>query len=82
LFLLNHPFVLKQTEALAKRLRALPGDDAARIAAAYRLLYARPPTPREAEIGLRYLSAVGEPARAWLEYAQVLLSANEFVFVD
>lgn len=85
LFLMNHPFVLRQTEALAARLLKLPGDDAARLDAGYRLLYGRPPSEKERDLGLAYLAGAAggvDGAKRWFEYAQVLLSANEFVFVD
>src|SRR5439155_10147840 len=44
LFLMNHPLVLGQADALARRIVAeKPGDLPARIRHAYRLLYGRPP---------------------------------------
>ncbi len=86
LFLLNHPFVLDQARALGDRLRALPGDDAARIGRASLLLYGRPPTDEELAIGrdllARSLASGGTPERAWQAYAQVLLCSNEFIYVD
>jgi hypothetical protein len=82
LFLLNNPFVLAQAKALAGRLLALPGDDPSRIQRAYALLFARPPTREEIEIGLEALAA-SEPAEAaWEAYAQILLCSNEFLYVD
>jgi hypothetical protein len=69
-------------------------DDPARIRRGYRLLYGREATPRELEIGLAYLHAADRteaagttgPARPdlsrWERYAQALLAANEFLFVD
>jgi hypothetical protein len=93
LFLLNHPFVLEQTHALAKRLLTeAPGDDASRVRRAYLLLYGRPSTDAEVRIGTAFLArsrAAGGAAptadmeaRAWEEYCQVLLCANEFIYVD
>ena len=72
LFFMNAPFVAAQAKALAARLT---GPDAARIAAAYELLYGRPATAEEVKLGLAFVQ--GEPAR-WPQYAQVLLSAAEF----
>jgi hypothetical protein len=82
LFLLNHPFILEQTQALARRLRASAADDRARIERAYELLYNRPPTPQESCIGLEFLRRATSGERGWEEYAQVLLCANEFLYID
>ncbi|MFN9262513.1 MAG: PSD1 and planctomycete cytochrome C domain-containing protein [Acidobacteriota bacterium] len=72
LFFMNAPFVAEQAQALAARLT---GSDAARIAAAYELLYGRPATAEEVKLGLAFVQ--GQPAR-WPQYTQVLLSAAEF----
>lgn len=93
LFMMNNAFVAEQARALAKRLQSLGTTDAERIDKAYRLLYSRPPTKRETEIGLGLLgrnapAASGETGKptphesAWQAYGQVLLCANEFVTVD
>ena len=75
---------------LAERLFPKGGDEA-RIAEAYRLLYGRAPSKQEVDIGLQFLRTTpekpgnnisGEPITAWKEYARVLLSANEFEFMD
>ncbi len=77
LFFLNSPFVIRQAERLAGRLE---GPDArGKIRHAYRLLFSREPTAAEAEMGEAY---VKNGTAAWVEYAQVLLSSNEFLFVD
>jgi hypothetical protein len=82
LFLLNHPFVHEQAKALAKRL---PTEGAAsiseRIERAYRLAYLRPPTEAEARVGRELLGGSPDEA-AWAAYCQVLLCANEFLFLD
>jgi cytochrome c553 len=80
LYLLNSPFIREQAHALARRLQALPGPDAARIGAAYRRLYARPPTPGEIALGQAFLQHLGPDG--WDAYAQALLCANEFCYVD
>ncbi len=78
LFLLNHPFAVAQAHALAGRiLREGPPDNAGKIERVYLLLFGRPPSAREREIGLQ---AVNEGA--WAEYCQVLLCTNEFIYVD
>jgi hypothetical protein len=78
LFLLNNPFILAQTKALARRVLADGKDERARIERAYHLLYARPPLPEEVQIGLDFLGRAGR----WEAYCQVLLCANEFIYVD
>ena len=86
LFLLNNPFALEQARALARRLAAEgPPDDDGRIRLAYALLYGRPPEPEDLSIGrsiLARLRASGPADRAWAAYCQVLLCANELVYVD
>jgi hypothetical protein len=82
LFLLNSPFMLEQTRALGRRIRAEAKDDGARIARAYALLYGRPPLAEEVALGQGFLKRAGGTERAWEEYCQVLLCANEFLYVD
>jgi len=86
LFFLNSRFVWSQAEQLAKRLADGGADNAARIQKAYRLLYAREARDSEVLLGLQFLQGLGgnakESAPAWQQYAQVLLTANEFLFLD
>ncbi|MFN0170818.1 MAG: PSD1 and planctomycete cytochrome C domain-containing protein [Bryobacteraceae bacterium] len=79
LFFLNSEFVMGQAESLAARLSAGP-DPSDRIGEAYQLLFARGPSATEVEMGRRFLLSAG--ADAWKQYAQVLLSSNEFAFLD
>jgi len=80
LFMWNHPFVLEQSRALAKRLQAQAGTDAERIRSAYGLLYGRLPSEEETHLGVTFVARSGP--RAWEEYALILLCANEFIYVD
>jgi hypothetical protein len=57
------------------------GGDTARIQWLYELLYSRPTAAGELELGLRAVRE-GDRAVAWQRYCQVLLCANEFVYVD
>jgi cytochrome c553 len=86
LFLMNHPFVIEQAKALGQRLQKEAENDKNRIERAYDLLYARKPTAEEVEIGQGFLAemtkAENSSERAWTAYAQVLLCANEFLYVD
>jgi hypothetical protein len=87
LFLLNDPLMLEQTRVLAERLLKPEGQTTEqRIAHAYELLYGRPPTVDETLLGYGYLKSqqgagASEPI-AWQEYCQVLLCANELIYVD
>jgi hypothetical protein len=90
LYFMNNDFVYGQAGKLAERV--LPqADDTARIAQAYRLVFGRAPTRQEVEVGLHFLQSTpeklgntvnGQPVTAWREYTRVLLSANEFEFID
>jgi mono/diheme cytochrome c family protein len=88
LLFLNNPQVRACAAGLAGRL--LPDaqkDLATAVDRTYRLAYARPPSPREREEGMAFLSARRAARGVNLEqalsdYALVLLSLNEFIYVD
>jgi hypothetical protein len=87
LFGMNSPFVVEQARALAARPEvAAAGGSAEKVQALYRLIYARAADADEVAVGTHFLDMPPEdqPQRlAPLEqYAQALLLANEFVFVD
>ena len=87
LFLLNHPFVLAQAKTLVQRLnREGPSDDRGKIEWLYQLLYGRPPGEDEIKIGRAAIASASSGSdstpEAWHQYCQVLLCANEFVYVD
>ncbi len=90
LFLLNHPFVLAQTKALVERLKSETKTNREKISWLYENLYGRLPSAQEIEIGERVIAKSPaesddkiEPAEfAWEKYCQVLLCANEFIYVD
>jgi len=93
LFLLNHPFAMAQAKALAARVvKQARADETARIQWLYATLYSRPATDREAKIGQAVLSRARDagketgagpsPEQLWEPYCQVLLCANEFMYVD
>lgn len=89
LYMLNNPFAVEQTKAFAARVIVSAPDDTKRIEQAYAWLYGRAPTERELKIGVEYLKGATDAQKGtqnllkpWNEYAQILLCANEFVFVD
>ncbi|MFQ5730525.1 MAG: PSD1 and planctomycete cytochrome C domain-containing protein [Planctomycetaceae bacterium] len=83
LFVLNSPFMVTHSEALAKRCLAAAKTDAARIRWAYATVFGRPVTKDELSLGLQFLRKpdTGHPAR-WEQYAQVLLASNELLMID
>ncbi len=80
LFLLNSPFIVRQSDALAARLEQHGGSLRSRIEHAYRLLYSRRPTSAETHLAEVFLADGGRDA--WSQYAQTLLISNEMFMVD
>ena len=74
LYFLNGEFLGARAEALAKKLTGTPEE---RIRQAYRTVFGREATAAELQLGREFVAA-GE----WRAYAQVLLSANELLFVN
>ncbi len=90
LYFMNNPFVYTQAGVLAARVVSEPTPEA-RISKAYEFLFQRKPTADELQLGVKFLSTTpdkpgytveGKPITAWLEYGRVLLSSNEFQFVN
>jgi hypothetical protein len=87
LFVLNSSLMGRGAKALAARCTtAEPDDTAARIRHAFELALGRPATENEIQLGLEFLrESTGDSNHKltrWQQYAQVLLSTNEFMFVD
>jgi cytochrome c553 len=83
LFVLNSEFMIARARALAAKVAAGENGDAARIRKAFLCAFGRPANEREIQLGLAFLGATDKTALSpWEQYAQVLLSANEFAFVD
>ena len=84
LFMMNNTFMNERAKALVARLKTTRDDT--RILEAYRLVHGRRPTGQERKAGLAFLRGAGvkadeSSASAWKQYAQVLLSCNELLFV-
>jgi hypothetical protein len=79
LFMMNSSFMQARAKALAARLSKLE-DDEARIRAAYEALYAREVEAAELSAGIAFLGE--DSAGQWPAYAQVLLSAHEFMQIQ
>jgi hypothetical protein len=94
LFMMNNAFVAEQAKGFAHRVLTEVTDPRGRVGLAHRLAWSRPPTAEETQKGAAYLGAYGDELRrvgmpseqaeleAWTSYARILLSANEFVYVD
>ena len=90
LFVLNSEFMVRQAKALATRLS--PGSsepNEQRINKAFLLVYGRLPNAQERQLGMAFLASHKSQSESadndlsgWEQYAQVLLSANEFLYVD
>jgi hypothetical protein len=74
LFFMNSPFVEQQATALAARFTGEPG---ARIRGMYAALFTREPDAGELKLGLDYTAKSD-----WTSYARVLLTSNEFTFLE
>jgi hypothetical protein len=94
LFALNNPFVDEQARRLAGRVLAARSEEAERIRLAQELAWSRPPSREELVRWRDWLeqarkllagsdtSTDQSDEQAWNSLARVLLSANEFVYVD
>jgi mono/diheme cytochrome c family protein len=89
LFLMNNPFVLEESQAVSRRAE-MGGDVGPQrhITLLYQLVYARKPSADEVRLGVEFITQnsraearSSRPSR-WESYAQVLMLANEFAFVD
>jgi hypothetical protein len=93
LFLMNNPFVTERARGLARRLLENL-DEQERIARAYRLAWGRPPDADDIEKASAYVTryrgqlmaagtqAAEVDAEAWTSFARLMLTANEFLYID
>jgi hypothetical protein len=79
LYFMNSGFVARSAKALADRVGKESGDADERIVRAYRIVYGRSPSKEELKLGREFVAGRKEE---WWKYAQVLLSSNEFLFVN
>jgi hypothetical protein len=81
LFLMNNPFVIECARQLVQSPEiAAEKACAARVERLYRRLYGRMPTSEEVDLARAFTG--GMETTHWARYAQGLLMANEFAFVD
>lgn len=78
LALLNNPFMVRQAQAFADRLQAIPNTtDSERVIRAFELALSRPPTDDERVALSRYAQRHG-----WANACRLIFNLNEFVYVD
>ncbi len=94
LYLMNNPFIQEQSAAFARRLLREAGDIPSRLERGWELAWGRPPSATENERARRYLATCSAAARAggiridreeleaWTSLARILLTANEFLYID
>ena len=95
LLMMNSDFVAKASTELATRLLSQQqADDATRIGEMYQLAYGRDVTPEEVEQSRAFVTEIEkalqptdpDPAnrhrRAWATLCQVVLAANEFIYLQ
>jgi len=85
LFVMNSEFAIKQAKAFAARVQKLGTTDDERIRQAYLIAFGRKPTDDEVSIGREFLNVkpdVKDTLTKWEQYAQALLAANEFMYID
>ena len=88
--MLNSKFVAERASDFAKLLLAdKSADDRRRIERAIGITLARKPLVQEIDVALSYIDGMekrreGEEARlnAWQSYCRILMSSNEFVYID
>ncbi len=79
LYLMNSGFARDAADAIVE---ALDGSASERVALAYRLVLARPPTASESDRAMAYVRAYATERPAWTSLCKMLLASNEFHFVE
>ena len=97
LYMMNGEAVARRSQELARTLLSSKSDDAGRVATAYRRVVGRSPADHEVQEFLSYIqgykskvlsashsaeSATTPNLDAWQSFCRVLLSSNEFIYVD
>jgi len=88
LYFMNGELVLRESDVLAASVLRRPRSHRDRIAALYRRLLAREPTPAEQEQALTFLDEFNgrgdsdDAREAWSAFCQALLASAEFRYLD
>jgi hypothetical protein len=81
LFLLNNPFVIRQSEAAADRLLASSGNDDEKVKRAYETFFSRPPSEKESKAAMEFVKNYSQRStkrNAWAALTQALFASAEF----
>jgi hypothetical protein len=87
LYLMNNAFMTEQARHFAQRLKTAP-DEAGRVELAYRLAFARPPSPEEQKMALAFVQGAAAPAQRsanfdpWVGFCRAILLAAELRYVE
>ncbi len=81
LFLMNGKLVTESTRAMALALQSEPSD-AARLQQAYLRILGRDPRPDEQAAWRPFLDGFDDRLSAWQSVCRVLVSSNEFVYIE
>ncbi len=89
LFMMNHPWIMEQSQSAAKKLLAEKfADDRERVARAYRLVLGRVPTDGEVTLALKFLPAESTASEAvkrleaWGRFYQALFASVDFRYLN
>jgi hypothetical protein len=86
LFVLNSEFMTNRAKEISRQVQAASTDESERITRVYELLYNRPPTSAELQLGRNFVTneapTPDTQLSRWERYAQALLAANEFMYLD
>ncbi len=89
LYLQNNPYLAEQSRAFAKRLTAAALSPTDRLTLALNLAWNRPPTPDELARFTAYLTAYRQQLahpdaelESWTSLCRVILTANEFLYIE
>jgi len=92
LYFMNDGFVHARAEKFAEKILSASSTPQERIQFAYRQAYGRTPSRLEIQEGERFLMDYAQSLKeippqnrltsAWQAYARVLLSSNEFLYID
>jgi hypothetical protein len=89
LFMMNHPWVMEQSQSAAQKLLATKlTDDRERVARAYRLVLGRAPTDGEVTLALKFLPAestsseAAKRTEAWGRFYQALFASVDFRYLN
>jgi mono/diheme cytochrome c family protein len=87
LFVMNSPLMIAAADRFAARVIAeSPDNPSQQVDRAYKVLFGREPSDAERQLGVEFIGTFGagaeNAAKGWSQYAQVLLAANDLLFVD